>query len=183
MKKIIIVTIVIIGLIIGATGSLIKIENNKLNKDNIQSDLEGKDELVENTQTKEKTLDLYGTYNQNDLFITDKNISHDLFDKPIQIKEIGGLKNKEIENKINESMEKKILLEIENFLKEYELPYNDVYVYNYSNFSNVISFYCTISGRDIAYSGVVDFTPYLLCSLMLYTKPKALLVPFLVLTA
>ena len=152
MKKIIIITISIIICVIGITSGLIKaklktltLNENVINSENIDSSNEDIEMI------KEKTLDLYGTYNQNDLLITDKNISHDSFSRPIQIKQIGGLKNKKIENKINESIEKKILLEIDNFLKEYELPYNELYVHNYSNFSNVISFSCVISARDDNY--------------------------------
>lgn len=133
MKKIIIVTIIIISLIIGTTAVLIKIKNDKLSTTNINNNYP--EEIV-----KEKTLDLYGTFNQNDILIMDKTINHDMLEEGVTIKQISGLKNKEVENKINKDIEEKTLKSINEFFIDDNTSYRSAYMQESANFSNVISF-------------------------------------------
>ena len=93
MKRIIIVTILIICLIISATVVLINIKNDKINTVNLNNN-DNQNQVIENI--KEKTLNLYGTFNQNDILIIDKKISHEKFYEDIIIKQISGLNNKEV---------------------------------------------------------------------------------------
>ena len=85
MKRIIIVTILIIWLIISATAVLINIKNDKINTVNLNNN-DNQNQVNENI--KEKTLNLYGTFNQNDILIIDKKISHEKFYEDIIIKQI-----------------------------------------------------------------------------------------------
>ncbi len=85
----------------------------------------------------EKTLDLYGTYNENDLII--ESVPFASFNGEMaEIPQIKGLKNKEIENKINKDIKNKMKKEIDAF----EEKYSEVGYFNstdYANFSNIIS--------------------------------------------
>ncbi len=158
MKKIIYITLAIIALIIGTTGVLVNKLKNNLEKDNIGVTIVEKndsvvsgntDEIIEKPAIqKEKTLDLYGTYDQNDLLIIDKEIAHELFDKPLKIKQISGLKDKAIENKINTDIEQKVLEIIEQFYSENDLYDRYAYIDVNANFSNVISFSGYVSGTS-----------------------------------
>ena len=153
MKKIIFITFAIITLIIGTTGIFVSKLKSDIEQGNIgitivdkEDDLESGNK-TENIQ-KEKTLDLYGTYNQNDLLIVDKEIEHELFEEPIIIKQISGIKDKEIEEKINNDIEKEFLNRIDEFYTENELYDRYSYMNMNANFSNVISFSGYVSGTN-----------------------------------
>ena len=123
VKKILIITVIIIGIIIGSTAGLIKMMKQNLKDGNIIENITSGDEHVSEDidNIKEKTLDLYGTYNQNDLLIIDKTINHEAFEEPITIKQISGLKNKEVENRVNKNIENRVLTLIDETIKENEI--------------------------------------------------------------
>ena len=153
MKKIIFITLAIITLTISTTGILVTKLKNDLNQGNIGITIVDKeDDLEFDNKTenfvKEETLDLYGTYNQNDLLIIDKEIEHELFDEPIKLKQISGLKDKSIENKINKDIENKYLKLINDFHNQYDLKNPNTYMNENANFSNVISLMAYVSGQN-----------------------------------
>lgn len=153
MKKIIFITLAIITLIISTTVVLVTklksdLEDGKIGITVVDKEYDlGSGNKTENL-VKEKTLDLYGTYNQNDLLIIDKEIEHELFDEPIKLKQISGLKDKNVENKINKDIENKYLKLINDFNKDYELNNKNTYMNENANFSNVISFMAYVSGQN-----------------------------------
>ena len=125
------------------TGQLITQKNNSIVKqDNMNSVSGDVNEEIRpsvpnkgsNIAVKEKTLDLYGTYDENDLIIeevTEGNITYP---------KIKGLKNKDVEAKVNSDMKKRILEKVEEVVNEN----NNVSVEKtrfscHSNFENVIS--------------------------------------------
>lgn len=149
MKKIIFITLAIITVIIGTTGVLITKFKSDLEHSNIGITIIDKENNQDNIETPaEKTLDLYGTYNQNDLLIIDKEIHHESFEEPIKIKQISGLKNKEIENKINTDIEQNFLNIVNKFYTENDLYDRYAYLNVNANFSNVISISGYVSGTS-----------------------------------
>ena len=137
MKKIIFGLIAFGIVCFAATGVLISkhneeilaIDNNQENKSN------------GNKEEQEKTLDLNGTYNENDIIISE---NAEIFNSvEIQIPQISGLKNKDIETKVNNSIREKIY----SSLKEYsDIEYMSFYTN--ANFSNVLSIICTCGLKD-----------------------------------
>ena len=108
-------------------------------------EIEGKNGETSNEiskETKEKDvpgIDLKGTYNQNDLVIEEKSVTLEKIE--IRYIQISGLKNKEIENKINKEIEQTAL----NCYKEEVKDLNEVVniqisMGDVSNFANTISF-------------------------------------------
>ena len=128
MKKLIIFVIVFAMVAIGITAGLI-ITKNDVNNDEMET--ENKQEIAETAELinepKEKTINLYGTYEQNNLKTEEIEYYVESEDKNIKILQIKGLKNKSVENKINNSLKEKA---IEAINSNIEL---------YANFSNVIS--------------------------------------------
>ena len=156
MKKLFVGILIFAVISIGVTGILIKAENNKTGTEknetsNVLFGEENKDQDNEKNDldiSNEKTLDLYGTYNENDLLVEEieEKIELSNLNTTINIPVIKGLKDKSVEEKINNDMKQKILEK----LAEVSEKYNDIYVtntYTYiqSNFSNVISFDWTLS--------------------------------------
>ena len=120
-----------------ATGVLIYKHNEEiLAKDNNQENKSNG-----NKEEQEKTLDLNGTYNENDIIISE---NAEIFNSvEIQIPQISGLKNKAIETKVNNSIREKIY----SSLKEYsDIEYMSFYTN--ANFSNVLSIICTCGLKD-----------------------------------
>ena len=149
MKKIIFITIAIITIIIGTTGVLVTNLKSGVQQGSTGITIIDKDNIQNNSQIpQEKTLDLYGTYNQNDLLIIDKEIENELFEEPIKLKQISGLKDKAIENKINTDIEQRVLEIIEQFYSENDLYDRYIYINENANFANVISLSGHISGID-----------------------------------
>lgn len=165
MKKIIFITLAIIICIIGTTGILVNKLKTDLEKDNIGMTIVEKndfvvsgnaDEIIEKPEIpKEKTLNLYGTYDQNDLLIVDKEIEHELIMGGFfTLKQISGLKDKNVENKINADIEEKFLKTIEETSELYD---DDALYAGYyygsmvsANFSNVLSIagYVVANNKD-----------------------------------
>ena len=137
MKKIIFGLIAFGIVCFAATGVLIYKHNEEiLAKDNNQENKSNG-----NKEEQEKTLDLNGTYNENDIIISE---NAEIFNSvEIQIPQISGLKNKDIETKVNNSIREKIY----SSLKEYsDIEYMSFYTN--ANFSNVISIICTCGLKD-----------------------------------
>lgn len=136
MKKLIISILIFAILSFSITGILIYIKNNNEISNNEKNDIP--------TENKEKTLDLYGTFNENDLLIEKVIKSFDGEDS-IEIPQISGLKDKQIENKVNADIEKRVndkIKEIKgNGGEEIDTTRYSIY---YRGFSNVISFNFTI---------------------------------------
>lgn len=93
-------------------------------------------------ETKEKDvpgIDLKGTYNQNDLKIEEKSVTLEKIE--IRYFQISGLKNKEIENKINKEIELTALNCYKDKVKDLNEVVNiQVSMWEASNFANTISF-------------------------------------------
>lgn len=137
MKKIIFGLIAFGIVCFAATGVLIYKHNEEiLAKDNNQENKSNG-----NKEEQEKTLDLNGTYNENDIIISE---NAEIFNSvEIQIPQISGLKNKDIETKVNNSIREKIY----SSLKEYsDIEYMSFYTN--ANFSNVLSIICTCGLKD-----------------------------------
>ena len=137
MKKIIFGLIAFGIVCFAATGVLIYKHNEEiLSKDNNQENKSNG-----NKEEQEKTLDLNGTYNENDIIISE---NAEIFNSvEIQIPQISGLKNKDIETKVNNSIREKIY----SSLKEYsDIEYMSFYTN--ANFSNVLSIICTCGLKD-----------------------------------
>ena len=148
MKKLFIGVVILAVISVLVTGVLINIKNKNLNEDNSISSGDKTTDLIINVEEEpEKTIDLYGTYNENDLIVEDVKETFRLAneDVEIEIPKIRGLKNKTVEDKVNN--------DIKNRISEFisKLPDNSKAKYlrlNYTitgNFSNVLSGYCNIS--------------------------------------
>ena len=144
MRKKVIFVIVFLIISIIITNVLIILNKEKIN--NI-SNVEVIEKMVNIIKPQEKTIDLYGTFNINNIEFSKKNIYIDEIDEEISCYQICGLKDKEIEEKINNEMEEKVY----NFIKSnFEKTKSEVQNINFdslfinngyieSNFSNVIS--------------------------------------------
>ena len=116
-------------------------------------DIEEKEEVTEEVvkQSNEKDvpgIDLNGTYNENDLNIIEKSVTQEQVE--IRYFEISGLKNKNIENKINKEIEISALNCYKDKIKDLREVIN-VYVSmsQLANFANTISF-------ELSYVAKVD---------------------------
>ena len=97
----------------------------------------------------EKTIDLYGTFDENDIEIERLEKKYDGVEDTIKIPQIRGLKNKEVEEKVNKDIEKRIDEKIEEIKAKGGQDINNIKYYGgyygedgniYRGFSNVISF-------------------------------------------
>ena len=107
------------------------------NKIEIKQDIE-EEPTKDETKTAIKGIDLKGTYNQNDIKIEEQKYNSDKIE--IGYVKISGLKDKEIENKINEEIEHVSL----NFYKEKVKDINDfekitISTWVLGNFQNTLS--------------------------------------------
>lgn len=103
------------------------------------------DNVINVVTSNTKTMDLYGTFDENDIIIDKKNLNIDGIGYDIEIPQISGLINKTVEKNINSSIEQKVYNLINNCIEKvgnYEITTDNssASYYNYSNFSNVISF-------------------------------------------
>jgi len=96
----------------------------------------------------EKGIDLSGTYSQNDLEIKEETFRIDSFDEDLQLIQISGLKNKKIEDKINQELKQKTKECANNWLKDKKGHENNVSFNSEvaSNFANVLSVKVTFGG-------------------------------------
>ena len=89
-------------------------------------------ESTEQDIAKEETLDLYGTYDENDLLIT--TLEEEYNGKRVQIPQIEGLKDTAVQEKINKEMRNRIETRYQEIPTMKEVTFDTL-----SNFSNVIS--------------------------------------------
>jgi len=104
---------------------------------------ESTEEIASNEETKDVPgIDLNGTYDQNDLIIEEKTVSQEKVE--IRYFQISGLKNKNVETKINKEIEHMALNWYKEEIKNLDEVIN-VYVsmWNSSNFANTVSFNIT----------------------------------------
>jgi len=115
-----------------------------------------------NKETNEKILtgiDLKGTYNQNDLKIEEKSVTQEKVE--IRYLQISGLKNKNVENKINKEIEKAALNCYKDEIKNLDEVINiSVTMWEAANFSNTVSFELNYTAKiddndDGFYQGVL----------------------------
>lgn len=117
-------------------------ENNNINEevkeqDNISGNVNDENNAV--SQVKEKTINLNGTYDQNDLKIEEVTEHNEIIGSDIKYPQINGLKNKDVEKKINEDIKIKINNRLEKIYKENKINNINLYMDIKSNFANVIS--------------------------------------------
>lgn len=133
MKKLIkgLLMFLCVFIILAVVITYIVIQNTVNNQDDLEHVLYNKDE--ENTDVpKESGIDLYGTYNQNDLLISDLVENYNGVD--VSIPKIEGLKDTKVQDKINQD----IYNRTHEVLKKY-LKINHANYYVRANFANVIS--------------------------------------------
>lgn len=166
MKKIIIVvliTVIFAGLSIGVTAALIQSKNSintsqkQINEINKNNEMNNSNNINNNTENNfininkptEKTIDLSGTYSQNDLII--EEIAYEGTNKKFKIPQINGLKNKKVQEKINIHIKNSIYDKIKSVLENNKESEISSSYHIRANFSNVLSVYFniwTVYGSD-----------------------------------
>lgn len=106
-------------------------------KDDNEEEISDNEKTEDTVSVEEKGIDLKGKYNQNDLKITEKRATKERVE--ITYFQIEGLKNQEIQNKINKEIE----IEALNGYKEYidldKVVNASISLYETANFSNILS--------------------------------------------
>lgn len=151
MKKIFTGVVIFAIVSVLVTGALINIKNKKINVDDALSGDKPSGVTDETENISEKTIDLNGTYNENDLIIEEKiveTLKVDGEDIEIKIPQINGLKNKIVENKVNTDIRNRISKIIGKFASNSEVKNVNSYYDMTGNFSNVISGLWHISYED-----------------------------------
>ena len=117
-------------------------------------DIEEKNEEIVQESTKEdsgkhvSSIDLKGTYNQNDLSIEEKAITQEKIE--IRYLQISGLKDKTVQDKINKEIEQIAINCYKEKVKDLNQIINiQVGMWEASNFSNTISF-------ELSYTAKID---------------------------
>jgi len=162
MKIIIIVTIIISIVAISFTAMMIKVKNennneivnnasnisNLNNTENENSNNENNTQLTSFKQ--EKSLASLGTYDENDLIIDKIGFKVAGVAEVLSIPQISGLKNKEIENKINEDIKNRIIEKGKELVKNIDNIEVDFYFGEYylANYSNIISLQCYFYNKN-----------------------------------
>lgn len=169
MKKLIMGVFVFSIVAISMTGILINLNNNisEIDNSSIVSGNKENGHNIENKSSfeKEKTLDLYGFYDENDLEILEKTEMVEVIGKEISIPYIKGLKNKEVEEKVNCDIKNRIIECIGEVPKKDGVSeidcqyYFSEYYHDYSNFSNIISFYGDVDYKinEESFSHILTF--------------------------
>ena len=102
------------------------------------SDVE--EQVAENKEKDFSGIDLKGKYNQNDIAIEKKKATKEKVE--INYCQISGLKDKNIQDKINKEIEQVALNSYKDKVKELNEVVNvNVNVWNFANFANTVSFY------------------------------------------
>ena len=151
MKKLFIGIVIFAVISVLVTGVLINIKNKNLNEDNSISSGDKTTDLIINVEEEpEKTIDLYGTYNENDLIVEDRKEIFRIANKDVEIEmpRIKGLKNKTVEDKVNDDIKNRIAKVINKFANNSKVKYVSLNYTITSNFSNVLSGYCDIHYDD-----------------------------------
>ena len=108
---------------------------NEINKES------GNDKEENNnvSQIKEKTIDLNATYNQNDLIVEEEPIYNEIIKSYINYPQIYGLKDKDVEKRINDDIKQKLNNEFEKIYFEKNIKDFRPYMRVNSNFANILS--------------------------------------------
>ena len=146
MKKIIISLLIFAIFAIGTTAGLIhyqkatSLSNSGESGENINLVNEAQ-ENESQYENNEKTIDLYATYSENDLLIEPKSFLMEGYDGYIDIPQISGLKNKDVQQKINNSMRADVEKVVSKYIGKGEIKNLQCGFNNYdtANFSNVLS--------------------------------------------
>ena len=153
MRKLVLFIIIFIVLSVGCTAIMIKIKNDDKNFENISYEkIESEKDKV-HEEILEKTLNLDGTYSQNDLIISESDFFIEECKVNTKIPQISGLKNSNVENKINDNIKSKItekIIEMESLENISEI--SCISNYSIANYSNILSFPISITSNqgDIA---------------------------------
>lgn len=136
MKKIIICIIIFAILAIGFTAIMINIKTKNVGFINKTTSSENKEQNT-SFNVEEKTIDLYSTYDENDIQIYDITIDIEDVEEPIRVKQIKGLKNKDVESNINNKIKEKAITNLASIDKSVEKLtfYSSVE----GNFGNILS--------------------------------------------
>lgn len=138
MKKILIFLILFAVIAVITTYVLIIAKTyNLTNNTNL-----GVSEVENSNRSNFKTVDLYGTFSTNGIETYEKKVDTNTFKDQINVIQINGLKNKRVEQKINNSIEKEVLKIVKEIEPEINAEYIDslrVNCHLSANFSNVIS--------------------------------------------
>ena len=141
MRKLVLFIIIFIVLSVGCTAIMIKIKNDDKNFKNISYEkIESEKDKV-HEEILEKTLNLDGTYSQNDLIISESDFFIEECKVNTKIPQISGLKNSNVENKINDNIKSKItekIIEMESLENISEI--SCISNYSIANYSNILSF-------------------------------------------
>ena len=142
MKKLFIGVVIFAVISVLVTGVLINIKNKNLDEDNSISSGDKTTDLIINVEKKtEKTIDLYGTYNENDLIVEDRKETFRIANKDVEIEmpKIKGLKNKTVEDKVNDDIKNRIANVINKFANNSEVKNISSSYTITGNFANVLS--------------------------------------------
>lgn len=147
MKKLFIGIAVFAVISVSITGILISNKNknvissggniaNKTTNDESDNLLQNNDEIIE-----EKTIDLSGTYDENDLIVEGKKEIFEIVNKDfeIEIPQINGLKNKTVEDKVNNDIKNRVYEIIKKLANDSETGKISSSYDIRANFSNVLS--------------------------------------------
>lgn len=144
--------VIIFGMIaVAVTSTLIQVQKDKTSVTENPKTSANTNPTAENTSTQkqvgtqelqEATLDLHGTFDQNDLMVKKVPIHYRCVSGDYSwFYQIEGLKDKSVENKINQEIEQKIKEAIDELIQDGESSIKDSYCYAtlYGNFANVLS--------------------------------------------
>ena len=128
------------------TALLILYQNIEIEEKNEEILQEVSNEPNDSNEKDVPGIDLKGTYNQNDLKIEEKSATQEKVE--IRYFQISGLKNKDIENKINKEIETSALNCYKNEVKDLNEVVNiSVNMWETANFENTISFELTYTAK------------------------------------
>ena len=154
MKKLLLFVIIFGMIAIIITSMLISMQ-----KANVVQEEQPNEEEPTTNQTKvepkekEKTIDLYSTFQTNGITIEEASFAKDGFENGVEYPQIHGLKDKAVENKINQEILEKVQKVTNEMVQkgrtDYYCSFND---YDGANFSNILSLRCYTSYKDLALS-------------------------------
>ncbi len=132
VRNIVICLIVFMLLAFGTTAILINKQNKMGLTESPQGDIQNK---------QEQGIDLYATYDENDLLINELVEQDNGIE--IKIPQIDGLKNTNVQDKINQDMKNRVYDFVNSMEKLQEVSFNTT-----ANFGNVISIRCAFSIKE-----------------------------------
>lgn len=150
MKKLIKGLVIFLGIftVLSLFITYISIQKNSVINSILESEIDshGLYSPNKNITTAEMGIDLYGTYNQNDLIVNDLVENYNGVE--VKIPQIEGLKDTSIQSKINKDMYERAYQVLNKYSK---INYANYYVY--ANFANALSIYFYV-GMDNDYENI-----------------------------